>query len=329
MEQLNKIVEKQEQLAEELNKKFINIKKDPRSRKTEAYLLEKLKEIDDIWQEFSSQHQEIAKITGKSTENPYIKTNYFNQVEVIYLKAKAYLREQQEILRDRTNDAQVQKICDQERRIDLLRADIESSKTATEGYEQYLEDIKKQFMIVVDKDIELSRIRHEYSDRQYYKEDTFHNIKREYRTATIALDRQIKQQRCLPTHTTNTMALPRLTIPFFNGKYDEWPTFQDIFATMIDTNVNISMVEKMQYLKTYVKGEAEKAIQHYEITETNYTSAWNELKERYDNKRRIVNKLINKILHIPQTQRESAENLKTLYNTVKECLEALKCKKLT
>lgn len=328
MEQINKLVEKQEKLAEELNKKYMNLKKDSKSRKTEPYLLAKLQDVEDVWQDFVAQHQEIVK-SGRSSEHPYAKTNYYNQVEVIYLKAKVYLKECQETLKDETKETQMEQFLDQERRIDLLRADIESSKTATEGYEQYLEDIKRQFMTIVDKDIELGRMKQENRELQYYKDDKFLNIKTEYRAATITLDRQIKQQRCSPTRTTfNSMALPRIKIPIFNGKYEEWPTFQDIFTTMIDTNANISMVEKMQYLKTYVKGEAEKAIQHYEITESNYTSAWKELKERYDNKRRIVNKLINKILHIPQMQRELSEYLKNIYNTVKECLEALKMQKI-
>lgn len=152
-----------------------------------------------------------------------------------------------------------QDFVEEKRRIDLLRADIEISITATEGYEQYLEDIKRQFMTIVDQDIELSLMKQENRELQYYKDDKFLNIKMEYRAATITLDRQIKQQRCSPTRTMfNSMALPRLKIPIFNGKYEEWPTFQDIFTTMIETNANISMVEKMQYLKIFTLKEKRK-----------------------------------------------------------------------
>lgn len=42
MKQLKKLVEKQEQLAEKLNKKYTNLKKNPKSRKTDTYLLGKL-----------------------------------------------------------------------------------------------------------------------------------------------------------------------------------------------------------------------------------------------------------------------------------------------
>lgn len=45
------------------------------------------------------------------------------------------------MLKDQSKDTQIEHFLDWERRIDLLRADIESWQTATEGYEQYLEDI--------------------------------------------------------------------------------------------------------------------------------------------------------------------------------------------
>lgn len=45
------------------------------------------------------------------------------------------------MLRNKIKDTEVEQF------LDLLRADIESSKTATEEHEQNLEDIKRQFMI--------------------------------------------------------------------------------------------------------------------------------------------------------------------------------------
>lgn len=77
MEQLNKLGEKQEHLAEELNKKYTNLKKDSKSTRTDTYLVGKLQDVDKVCRDFV-EHQEIVK-SGRSKDHPYVKTNYYNQ----------------------------------------------------------------------------------------------------------------------------------------------------------------------------------------------------------------------------------------------------------
>lgn len=59
---------------------------------------------------------------------------------------------------------------------------------------------------------------------------------------------------------------------------------------------SIPNVEKMWYLKANVSGEAERLISHLSTTESNCTSAWSILQERYDNKRILVATLVDKII---------------------------------
>lgn len=54
--------------------------------------------------------------------------------------------------------------------------------------------------------------------------------------------------------------LPRIQLPQFSGKFEEWPAFRDLFRSIITEEASLSKVEKMHYLKTNVKGDAKKLI---------------------------------------------------------------------
>lgn len=68
--------------------------------------------------------------------------------------------------------------------------------------------------------------------------------------------------------------------------------------------------EKLVRLKNHEKGEALKLIQNLSVTENNYEAAWEILNQRYDNKRVLFTKLVDTILDQPNTNINSASNLK-------------------
>lgn len=82
--------------------------------------------------------------------------------------------------------------------------------------------------------------------------------------------------------------LPKLDLPKFSGKYDEWFPFHDAFHSVIHSNSSLSNIHKMQYLRAATTENAHEVINLLEISETNYEVAWNLLRERYDHKRVIV-----------------------------------------
>lgn len=63
--------------------------------------------------------------------------------------------------------------------------------------------------------------------------------------------------------------LPPLLLPSFSGDYSDWTSFLDIFSSSINANVNLSDAQKLQYLKSSLKGEALNLIQHFAITNAN------------------------------------------------------------
>ncbi|KYN10222.1 hypothetical protein ALC57_17637 [Trachymyrmex cornetzi] len=92
--------------------------------------------------------------------------------------------------------------------------------------------------------------------------------------------------------------LPKLSLPSFSSKYDEWFPFRDIFNSVIHSNATLSNAQKLQYLKSSVTGEASSVISSLEISDANYDVAWSRLKERYDNERVVIQNHIRAIMDL-------------------------------
>ena len=93
--------------------------------------------------------------------------------------------------------------------------------------------------------------------------------------------------------------LPKLEISKFGGNPREFRTFQDAFRVAIDDNSNISNIEKFTYLRSYLMGEAEAAINGLAATDANYKEAFEILEQRYGNKQIIVNSHMDTFIKLP------------------------------
>ncbi len=138
-----------------------------------------------------------------------------------------------------------------------------------------------------------------------------------------------KHQRRLSTNvpaTTKTthMRLPDMSLPKFDGKYEDWPTFQDLFTAGFHNNSTLSGSQKLQYLKSCLSGEAASIIKSFTITDVNYNEAWSLLEQQYDNKREIVMSHVKRLLFQPSIKQESAAALQEMLTLTLECLRSLK-----
>lgn len=52
---------------------------------------------------------------------------------------------------------------------------------------------------------------------------------------------------------------------------------------------NLNPVEKVQHLRSYVIGEAEQSVKHFNITGGNYSAAWEFICEQFNNKNIMAN----------------------------------------
>lgn len=151
----------------------------------------------------------------------------------------------------------------------------------------------------------------------------------EYKSLLKVAFKKLSVSECSTVSDKNSnsfsrVRLPEITIPCFSGKYSEWTTFYDLFSSLVHKNSSIDNVQKMHYLKGHLLGEAEQLVRHIPITEDNYVQCWELLKNRYSNKKYLVNCILNRFFGQNRVYNESASSLKEILDTTTECINALK-----
>ncbi|XP_039312430.1 uncharacterized protein LOC120359352 [Solenopsis invicta] len=80
--------------------------------------------------------------------------------------------------------------------------------------------------------------------------------------------------------TISHVRLPKINLPTFSGRYDDWFPFRDTFVTIIHNNTSLSDIQQFQYLRAALTDKALDIVKPLEISENNYDLAWSLLKER-------------------------------------------------
>lgn len=168
----------------------------------------------------------------------------------------------------------------------------------------------------------------ELEDSEYIKNDMYANTEESYLVAKSHIKSSIKSSAIVassnPGYSSSLAKLPKITIPTFSGKYEEWTTFKDLFVSLVHSNKSLDNVQKLHYLKGQLTGEAELLIRHMPIADSNYDRCWELLESRYSNKRFLSNAIFNKLFGQRSMKFESATSIKELIDTTSDCLSALK-----
>ncbi|XP_031352551.1 uncharacterized protein LOC116177665 [Photinus pyralis] len=122
-----------------------------------------------------------------------------------------------------------------------------------------------------------------------------------------------------------TTKLPNVNIPTFNGSsLNEYKPFFDLFSAVVDRNINFSEVEKLFYLRSYLKGEALSLITNLPVTNESYKEALKLLDDRYNNENLLINNHIYKILDIPALTKSTSLAIREFVSQIKQQVTALK-----
>ncbi|KAL0822355.1 hypothetical protein ABMA28_004450 [Loxostege sticticalis] len=198
-----------------------------------------------------------------------------------------------------------------------------------------LNSIKKQFSSVqlkiekflvkngeFKKDEQLA-IREKFDDSYYKIQVVSDRIKSIQRKQSIAHDYHSAQATTPTGHTR--IQLPALSLPIFQGQLTEWNAFYDLFNSLVHNNENLSDVERFRYLLLSLRGEPYNLIKSIPITEANYINALQVLLNRYENKRIIATKHLDKIIDVqPMNENNPQNSLRNILNVYHENLTALK-----
>lgn len=121
-----------------------------------------------------------------------------------------------------------------------------------------------------------------------------------------------------------TLKLPKLDLPTFSGKYDEWLPFNNLFTARVHNNRNLDPVEKLHYLMGVVTGDAKLEIEKLIITDESYEIARDILDKQFNHPREVANTYMRKLIDVEPLASENASELRKFICNVKDCSASLK-----
>lgn len=92
------------------------------------------------------------------------------------------------------------------------------------------------------------------------------------------------------SHQTDLLAVktPRLDLLHFDGDYNTWCSFYDMFNKMIHQNRKLSNIERFYILLSILHGEPLQLLKGFPLSENNYSDAYAALIDRYQCKRKLA-----------------------------------------
>ena len=105
--------------------------------------------------------------------------------------------------------------------------------------------------------------------------------------------------------------LPEISTKTFSGDPLEWLTFWDSFSAAVDRDTKMSGIQKMNYLKGYLKGEAARAVSGLPLTDENYQKAVELLKDRFGRNQILINAYMESLIkiNVPSSDVKRVKNI--------------------
>ena len=136
----------------------------------------------------------------------------------------------------------------------------------------------------------------------------------------------IEKQELKKKEQDTAVKLPKLEIVVFSGDKLKWTEFWDAFENAVHNNARVSNIEKFNYLRSKLNGEAKRAIQGLTLSKENYVIAIGILKERFGNQQEVIDLHYNKMINLtPATNRTSS--LRSLLDSMEKHLRSLQVMK--
>jgi len=106
--------------------------------------------------------------------------------------------------------------------------------------------------------------------------------------------------------------LPDAPLPTFDGGFEGWLSFKNSLNNLIGSQTDLCDVDKLQYLKSALVGNAANKLKIIEIDGLNYTKAWELLERSYEVRRILIARHLSMILTLLTIEKESTIGLSKL-----------------
>ncbi|XP_058457001.1 uncharacterized protein LOC131434350 [Malaya genurostris] len=121
----------------------------------------------------------------------------------------------------------------------------------------------------------------------------------------------------------SVVRLPPINVPTFSGERKHWRSFKDIYETTIHNRMDLKDSMKMQYLVSYLEGDARRLVSSFPISDANYREAWATLTNFYDKKKYTVFALVREFVDQSAINTASSSNLRRLVTTSDDVVRQL------
>lgn len=347
------ILATQRQLIEAINGLHSNFKKDGAERKTSDYLRRRLATLEQYYTEFHNNHMTLLSFGDKS--HTYFSTNQYDQITEKYKLIKSTI-ESYTPLANRPQTPVLKPPTFEPTKSQTSNINVASTSTPTatkislhdgneieSRFKKQATNFKAFLRTTSNIDLDLVSEKWEFEDilktlqSRWEAIDSLHwELDNEYGGSNPEYEEQFthyeKYFQQIKKDINKKMwslahiekSTPKMEIGTFEGNYNKWVSFKDLFTEAVHNNPSLSNAQKMQFLKSKIRGEPEKLIQHLQISSDNYPICWNILNHRYNNKRLIFTSYLNNMLYIPVSQQQSSNHIKRIHDTAFESVNAIK-----
>ncbi|XP_066593206.1 uncharacterized protein [Prorops nasuta] len=119
------------------------------------------------------------------------------------------------------------------------------------------------------------------------------------------------------------LKLPKITLQNFDGRYENWLTFKNMFLNIIDVRSDLTDLDKFHYLKSVVIGEAAKKLEVFTVHPNSYKKAWEVLTRLYEVKRILVSQHISLMFELPALKEGTSAGFSKLADDMQQHIASL------
>lgn len=225
--------------------------------------------------------------------------------------------------------ARLTSLNDLAKKISLSTADLRSTESFMAETET-LPVIRQEFMSNLDFINELEYDKNPKFVINYEPLNAFEDVyARIQRARSRILENNSSQQNraCENKGASTQIKLPPINIPSFDGKMENWPIFYESFKVNIHLNESLTDSQRIQYLIGKLTGPALKIIAGIIPSGDNYSSIWESLVKKYQDKRALGSHYMSILFNIkPATN--SSSSLNTFVENFDAAVSALEQLKL-
>ncbi|CAH0387850.1 unnamed protein product [Bemisia tabaci] len=118
-------------------------------------------------------------------------------------------------------------------------------------------------------------------------------------------------------------------LPIFNGKFDKFKAYIDMFEALIDSNDSLTSIQKFHYLRSSLSGEAATLVDTIRFKAENYSIAVEALKSHYQNEKLSVHQIVRALFELPKVSFKDSKSIQNLSFQFSQAINVLKSEDLT